>query len=134
MDPPSLTVCRVSCRSVGGASPRKGEALRWAATWVVHNAATQPLDLEAAWIPHGRFRGDGRLPLSGQVGPGDAHELEFLVTADEAPGTVVDNAFLILRVRVQRAAWRVFIRMRIEFDAMSVPTPVVEAVTTQSLK
>jgi hypothetical protein len=100
----------------------------------VHNAADLPLELEAAWIPHGRFRGDGRLPLSGQIAPGADHELEFAVTADEAPRTIVENAFLILRVRLGGAAWRVFIRMRIEFDSSAVPVPLVETITTQSLE
>ena len=132
--PPSLTVVRASCRPIAGGVQHPGDAVRWAVTWVLVNTTALPLDLEAAWIPHGRFRGDGRLPLSDEIGPGATHELDFLVTADEAPRTIVENAFLILRVRVQNAAWRVFIRMRIEFDASAVPIPVVEAITTQSLK
>ena len=49
-------------------------------------------------------------------------------------GTIVENAFLILRASVSGAPWRIFIRMRVEFDASAVPVPVVETVTTQSLK
>jgi len=134
MESPSLAVSRVSCRPVAGAVQHPGDAVRWLTTWLVHNAGTQPLALEAAWIPHGRSRGDGRLPLAGQIGPGQSRELEFSVTAAEAPYSVVENAFLILRVSLQRVAWRIFIRMRIEFDAAAVPMPVVEVVTTQSLE
>jgi hypothetical protein len=97
---------------------------------VVHNAGPQPLELQAAWIPHGRFRGDGRLPLSGRIDPGASRELEFRVTALEAPASVVENAFLILRVR----DWRIFVRMRIDFDAAGVPRPSVEAITSQSIE
>ena len=132
--PPSLTVTRVSCKPVPGAVQHPGDAVRWTASWLLLNSGTSPLDLEAAWIPHGKFRGEGRLPLSGQITSGAAHELDFAVTADESPGTIVENAFLILRVRIQDAAWRVFIRMRIEFDASAVPVPVVETITTQSLE
>ena len=134
MEPPSLTVSRVSCRPVAGASREPSDGRRWVATWVLHNAGNQPLELEAAWIPHGRFRGEGRLPLSAQISAGASQELAFVVTADEVPGTVVDNAFLIVRLRIQQAAWRIFIRMRIEFGASAVPLPVVEAITTQSLE
>jgi hypothetical protein len=132
--PPPLTVSRVACRPVGGAVQHPGDAVRWTAAWLLHNAGAQPLELEAAWIPHGRFRGDGRLPLAVVIDPGASHELEFAVTAEEPPGTIVENAFLILRVRVSGAAWRVFVRMRIEFDPAAVPVPVVETITTQSLK
>jgi hypothetical protein len=114
--------------------PVADEPGRWLARWVVHNDGPAPVELDTAWIPHGRFRGDGRLPLSGEIAPKASGELKFLVTASEAPGTRVENAFLILRVNVQATAWRVFVRMRIEFDAEAVPTPVVESVTTQCLE
>ena len=134
MESPSLTVTRVSCRALGGVIQHPGDAVRWQATWLVHNAGTEPLDLEAAWIPHGRFRGDGRLPLSGQIKALADQELEFSVTADETPGTVVDNAFLILRLSQRGVPWRIFIRMRIEFDPAGVPRPIVEAITSQCLQ
>ncbi len=127
MDTPRVTFSARKCQPAG-------EPGRWRANWIVHNAESDPLELQAAWIPHGRFRGDGRLDLAGQVEPHASRELEFTVTADEEPGTRFENAFLILRVELQRRAWRVFVRMRIEFDADAVPTPVVEAVTRQSLK
>jgi hypothetical protein len=131
---PALTVSSVTCRPGSSAVQHPGDAVRWQTTWVVHNAGPEPLALEAAWIPHGRFRGDGRLPLSAAISSGTAQELEFVVTADEPPGTVVENAFLILRVNVHGMPWRIFIRMRIEFDSSSVPSPVVEVVSTQSLE
>jgi hypothetical protein len=107
---------------------------RWQFAWLVHNDAHEQLELEAAWIPHGRFRGDGRLPLSGVVEPGQATRLEFAVTAAEPPGTDVENAFLILRVASHGEAWRIFARMRITFDARAVPRPSVELITTQSIE
>jgi hypothetical protein len=124
----------VSCRPIAGGVQHPGDAVRWACTWVLHNPGASPLELIAAWIPHGRFRGDGRLPVSEAIGPGAPRDLEFVVTADEPPLTVVENAFLILRVRLSGAPWRVFIRMRIEFDSAAVPNPVVETITTQSLE
>jgi hypothetical protein len=46
----------------------------------------------------------------------------------------VSNAFLILRVTVKKQAWRLFVRMRIEFGDDAVPDPIIEAITTQSVK
>ena len=107
---------------------------RWRVSWRLHNEGPGPLDLEAAWIPHGRFRGAGRLALDVRLEAGNSTMLESTVTANEAPHTRVDNAFLILRVVSQGRAWRIFTRMRIDFDAEAVPRPVVEVVTTQLLK
>ena len=108
--------------------------MRWLVTWTLANNGPSSLALTDAWIPHGKFRGDGRLPLSVEIAPGAIHSLQFAVTADEPPGTIVENAFLILRVRIAAAAWRVFIRLRIEFDSSALPIPVVEAITAQSLE
>ena len=131
---PALTVTRVTCEAIGGGVQHPGDAVRWVCTWVLHNDGASPLDLIAAWIPHGRFCGDGRIPLALEIAPGATQSLQFFVTADEAPGTSVENAFLILRIRMQGTPWRVFIRMRIEFDASAIPRPVVETITTQSLE
>jgi hypothetical protein len=103
---------------------------RWRVVWRVANAGSEPLRLEDAWIPHGRFRGDGHVPISAVIDPGASAPLEFVVSANEAPLTVVENAFLILRA----GRWRLFARMRIEFDAHGVPRPIVETVTVQSLE
>jgi hypothetical protein len=98
----------------------------WRVTWRVASQGG-PVALESAWVPHGRFRGAGRLSFA------PARELplslEMLVHADEVPGTVVENTFLILRLST---GWRIFVRMRVEFDAEGVPHPIPELVTLQS--
>src|SRR5260370_39880747 len=106
---------------------------RWQVTWSITNDGTESLVLEAAWIPHGRFRGEGRMPLSTRINPGGSAQLKFSVGAAEAPATVVDNAFLILRVMYGGQPWRIFTRMRIEFDTQAVPTPVIELITLQPI-
>ena len=87
--------------------------------------------LESAWVPHGRFRGEGRVALSLSLAPGETGEVELTVRAQEPPGTLVENAFLILRARLAETPWRIFARMRVEFDAKAHPRPVVESVTFQ---
>jgi hypothetical protein len=118
--------------SVAGCTPEGPGA--WRFRWHVSSSSREPLRVEEAWLPHGRFRGEGHVPtdLSLEPNGGLPAVLELRVSCSEAPGTVVANAFLILRVRSATAAWRVFARMRVEFDASSV-RPVVEVVTAQAL-
>jgi hypothetical protein len=123
---PHLRFEVVACRP----GARAGE---WQVTWRVENLG-QAVVIDSAWVPHGRFRGQGRVnfvPPRALPG-GESALLELTVHADEAPGTLVENAFLILRVSLAGAAWRVFARMRIEFDASGAPRPVPELVTLQS--
>lgn len=121
--PPRARICVDSSRPDAAAG-------RWLVSWWVTNEGEEPLRIEDAWIPHGRFRGDGHVALNAEVLPGASHVLELRVTAVEPPGTVVENAFLILRAR----GWRIFARLRVEFDAASTICPVVEQVTVQSLQ
>jgi len=106
---------------------------RWRVAWLVHNDGSSPLRLEDAWIPHGRFLGEGHVSLQMDIEPGSGSRLELSVTSDEPPGTVVENAFLILRVHAAERAWRVFARMRVEFDDWAAARPVMEAVRAQSI-
>ena len=103
---------------------------RWRVTWRVVNVSLARVSIAEAWVPHGRFRGAGHLPLSVSIEPGQGYLLELAVYAQEEPRTVVENAFVILRTH----ACRVFVRMRVEFDAAGTPRPSVEAVTAQSLE
>jgi hypothetical protein len=106
----------------------------WRVSWLVHNDEPGPLELHNAWIPHGRFCGQGRLPLSVRVPAGGSARLHFSVHAAEPPGTVVHNAYLILQVSGNGRAWRIFTRMRVEFDAQAQPRPIVEVITSQSIQ
>ena len=94
---------------------------RWLVTWRVTNRLGSPIHLDDAWIPHGRFRGDGHVPLQAEFLPGASVDLDLRVSALEAAGSVVENAFLILRGRVAGEAWRVFARMRVSFAADGSP-------------
>jgi hypothetical protein len=105
----------------------------WRVSWLLQNRAAESLCLEDAWVPHGRFRGEGHLSLGAQLVPGGWYRLELNVWAQEKPGTVVLNAFLILQVRGKTLGWRVFVRMRIEFPLSGGVRPIVELVTVQAL-
>ena len=101
--------------------------------WLIHNATDAPFGLEDVWVPHERFRGDGHAALAATIEPGGSHLLELSVSTAGAPGTIVENAFLILRVRTENRGWRVFARMRVEFDDSGAAQPRVETVTAQPL-
>ena len=101
----------------------------WLVTWDVTNIAAEALLIQDAWVPHGQFRGEGHVALRMTLAPGDIASIPLKVTTGEAPGSIVRNAFLILRTSVGR----VFARMRIEF-LDTEPVPVIEAVTLQPLE
>jgi hypothetical protein len=107
---------------------------QWQTTWLIANEDDQPLRLEEAWVPHGRFRGNGHVTLVTDIPVGESRRLALDVMAAEPPRTVVENAFLILRLTRANQSWRVFARMRIEFDAQSEPLPIVESITAQSIQ
>jgi hypothetical protein len=125
---PRVRIEVVDCRAAGD------QPGRWRVTWLVHNDEPEALEMDNAWLPHGQFRGDGRMPLALRAAGGASARLELAVAASEAAGTVVHNAFLILQVSGRGRAWRVFARMRVEFDAQARPRPIVEVLTSQSLQ
>jgi hypothetical protein len=107
--------------------PAKGQ---WRVAWRISNPGGESLRLVDAWVPHGRFRGEGHIPLAATVEPGESSVVELNVSAEEPPGSVVENAYLILL----SPPWRLFARMRVEFDADASPMPIVETLTFQSIQ
>jgi hypothetical protein len=105
---------------------------RWRVAWQIQNLGQQPLQLLAARLPHGRFRSEEReLTPTPELLPGERAQLEFPVACSELPGTVVENAFLILRVLWLEEPWRIFARLRVVFDAQGEPRTTTEVVTVQ---
>jgi hypothetical protein len=100
--------------------------------WQIQNLGQQPLRLLAARLPHGRFRSEEReLIPTPELLPGERAQLEFPVACSELPGTVVENAFLILRVLWLEEPWRIFTRLRVVFAAQGEPRTTTELVTVQ---
>jgi hypothetical protein len=105
---------------------------RWLVAWRVQNLGRQPLQLLAARLPHGRFRSEERaLVPTPNLLPGEGVRLEFSVACGGLPGAVVENAFLILRVRWLEEPWRIFARLRVVFDGQGGPQATTEVVTVQ---
>ncbi|MBV9582141.1 MAG: hypothetical protein JO057_26455 [Chloroflexi bacterium] len=127
MEPLRVRVQVASCQPAA-------EAGHWEVTWLVHNDADEPVQLEDAWIPHGRFRGPGHVRLSVRIEPRTAGRVHSSVAADEPAGTIVRNAFLILRASCGQARWRIFARMRVEFGPGGRAWPVLENVSLQCVE
>ncbi len=104
----------------------------WHVSWRIVNTGDAPIRLEAAWCPHGRFRAS-RWALSPPptLLAAESTTVATDVACDEAPGTVVENAFVILRVAWREAPWRILVRLEIRVDARGVPQPAVMAISTQ---
>jgi hypothetical protein len=116
-------------RPAPGPSPTE-----WRVAWRVENRSDRPLALLAAWLPHGRFRAPERaLEPPPLLQPGESTWLELIASCEEAPGTVVENAFVILRVRCGDEPWRILVRLLITADANGAPTNRVELITTHPI-
>jgi hypothetical protein len=104
----------------------------WRVAWRIENRGDRPLELLAAWLPHGRFRAPERaLEPPPRLLPGESARLDLVATCDEAPGTVVENAFVILRVRWGDEPWRILVRLLLTAAAHGAPTNTIALITTQ---
>ena len=119
---PSITVLQAS-----GAS---GGAGAWDVAFEVRNEGDGPVELLEAWLPHGRFRAEA-VPLSEQplLASGASVRLEFTVGFDEPTGELVENAFVILRVRWEGQEWRVLTRLAVMADGDGRPVAATELIT-----
>lgn len=120
---PQVVVKQVSRR----AGPASG---RWFVAWRIQNLGQHPIELLRARLPHSLFRGDDR-EVVGQpkLAPGDNVQIEFSVACGEAPGSVIENAFLILRALWLGKDWWVFARLRVVIDSEGGPQAETETVT-----
>lgn len=103
---------------------------RWLVTWRIENLGQQPLRILAARLPHDRFRSEEQeLVPAVRLSERESARLELPVECREPPGSVVVNAFIILRVLSLEEPWRVFARLRVAFDDEGGPQATIEVVT-----
>jgi hypothetical protein len=105
---------------------------RWLFGWRIQNLTEQPIKFLAARCPHGKFKSDERFfdpPL--RVVAGKNATIEMSVLCDEPPGTIVENAFLILSVEWLHSKWRLFVRFRVTINQQGEPETATELITTQ---
>ena len=108
---------------------RQSEGL-WTVPFEIANHGDSPVSLAAAWLPHGRFNCPQRsLGGSAPLPPGGRTELTFPVAFHEEAGTVVENAFVIVRLSWREEAWRVLARLTVTAGPAGEPRAVTELVT-----
>jgi hypothetical protein len=105
---------------------------QWLCIWRIQNLNQEPLQLLSAGLPHSRFRSaEQELSPAPELIPGESAQLTLAVACLEPAGTVVENAFLILRVLWRERLWRIFARLRVIFDQHNVPENSTVVITTQ---
>src|SRR5689334_15308978 len=83
---------------------------RWHVQWRIGNPDANSAEIVSAWLPHGGFRSaEWQLQPPLVVPAGGDAVLHSYVACSDQPGTVVENAFLILRLTDQR----LFFRLRV---------------------
>jgi hypothetical protein len=103
--------------------------------WTIENASAEVMQIEEAWVPHGRFRAERERydpPL--QLVPGEMARLDFNVAFDEKPGVEVENAFVIVRVLWRDEAWRIFARLTVGAEDDGAPQPRIELISAQHVE
>jgi hypothetical protein len=111
------------------ATPVRGQ---WLVAWCMQNLGQEPYAVLSTWLPHDKFSSHQRTidqPL--RLLPGESMLLELPVTCHEPPGSVVDNAFLILRLLSVEQLWRAFARHRVVLDDTGTPQHVCQAISVQ---
>jgi hypothetical protein len=84
--------------------------------------------LLGAQHPHSQFR-TAETALNVEIAPGATAEVTLPVHFSESPGDVVENSFLILRLR-ERGEWRVLARVRVSAGARGEPVAGKSVVVT----
>ncbi len=106
----------------------------WLVTWRIRNLGQEPLQILSGRLPHGLFRSAEReLTMIPKLPPNGNARIEFPVACNGHPGTVVENAFLILRVHWLEQPWWIFARMRVAIDDQGSPHSMTEMVTTRRI-
>jgi len=101
----------------------------WIVRWRITNEGDLPLRLLSALHPHSQFR-TADTPLDVQIAPGAAAVVTLPVRFNETPGAVVENPFLIVRLR-ERSEWRVLARVRVTAGERGEPLAGKSVVVTE---
>jgi len=113
---------------------RGAEPNRWLVAWHIRNLGQRPLQILSGRLPHSRFRCEEREfgPIP-KLLPNESAQLVFSVACSELPGTIMENAFIILRVLWLEEHWWAFVRLRVTFDELSGPLSITEVITTHKI-
>ena len=129
MEPANLQP-RIELEGMGCRPTRR--PFNWTCSWRIRNLHDAPAKILATWLPHDQFISENQehqppldLPALGSI------DLVVVVGCSEAAGTVIENAFVILRVAFHGSEWRVFARQQVRVDNQGAPQATCQLVTCQ---
>ena len=103
---------------------------QWLAAWRMHNLGREPVVILSTWLPHDKFANPPQdIDPPVRLAPGGSTVLELPVACNELPGSVVENAFVILRLLWFGQLWRAFVRLRVTVDDSRIPQSRCESIT-----
>ena len=129
MEPANLQP-RIELEGMGCRPTRR--PFNWTCSWRIRNLEDAPAKILTTWLPHDQFISENQehqppldLPALGSI------DLVVVVGCSEAVGTVIENAFVILRVAFRGSEWRVFARQQVRVDNQGAPQATCQLVTCQ---
>ena len=96
--------------------------------WRIGNEGDRAVRLQSAQHPHSQFR-TAATELDIEIAPGAAADVTLPVRFTEAPGVVVENPFLIVRLH-ETGEWRALARVRVTAGARGEPMAGESVVVT----
>jgi hypothetical protein len=99
--------------------------------WRLTNELTDELELIDSWLPHGQFFAE-RLAFNPplRIAPVSTVEFDRRVRLSACVGESVENAFLNLRLILNRSQWRVLARLRVDCPSEGLVVVGVRSVTS----
>ena len=105
---------------------------RWQVRWRIENLGDRQLKILAARLPHGKFRSaETEFTRAILIEPKQSGRIELEVRCNEPPGSIVENAFLIMRVLCADAPWLILARLRVSVNDKRAPVTAAELITAQ---
>ncbi|HEY3306624.1 MAG TPA: hypothetical protein VGL70_24140 [Candidatus Binatia bacterium] len=104
----------------------------WRITWRIENVGDGPLKILAARCPHGKFRCEEKeLSPALDLEVKERGEIELVVRCEEPAGSVIENAFLIVRALWAGNPWLILARLRVSVNGEGTPAAATELITSQ---
>jgi hypothetical protein len=100
----------------------------------VENLGDEAIAIISARVPHGKFCGkENEFRPRLRIDAGKSAPIELSIACNEAPGSAVENAFLILLTEWSKARWRIFVRFLVQVGRDGTPGTTTELITTQEV-
>ena len=113
------------------ATPSRAGA-RWSFKWRVQNKTTIAMRLLSVRVPHGKFRAHEQIFAPAlEIPAQENRDFQLSISCNEAPDSIIENAFLIFAVEWRDQHWRFFVRLQIKINRSGAPETSVESITIQ---